>query len=85
MKMTDYQEGSLKVDPDTKSVAIRTNQPDEAPSPFRQPASWLIGTTNQGAILAGSAAVADWVDVPAEVIDRIDEVVAYLAANPVGT
>lgn len=80
--MTDYPEASLKVDPDTKSVAIRTNQPDEAPSPFRQPTSWLIGTTNQGALLAGTDALSDWIDIPAEVIERIDEVVAYLAANP---
>lgn len=80
MAMTDYQEGSLKVDPVSGAVAIRTNQPEEPPA-FQQPMAWLIGTTERGAILAGSAAVADWVDIPAEVVARIDEVLAFLAGQ----
>lgn len=61
--MSDFPEGSLKYDPETGAVAVRTNQPLEPPSAFIPSAAWCVATTNSGAHLVGAAAVADWLDI----------------------
>ena len=50
--------GSIKRDPTTGAVAIRTHF-DES-NPQLAPMAWLIATTNIGPRTVGSDAVADW-------------------------
>ena len=61
--MSDYPQGSIKVDPVSGSVAIRTNQPLESMNPILPSQAWLIATQTAGAHFATAAVVADWVDV----------------------
>lgn len=53
---------SLKYDPVTGAVAIRTDQPAESPSPFQPSIAWLIATPNSGAHQAGADVVGGWLD-----------------------
>lgn len=59
----EYAEGSIKRNPDTKAVAVRTSFPDD--ENFGSQA-WLVATVNLGARHASTADVssAAWVDVP---------------------
>lgn len=65
-----YPQSSLKVDPATGSVAIRTQFPDDGS--FSDMA-WLIATSSKGARTASSEALADWVDIPAELLTALIE------------
>lgn len=58
--------GDIKYDPETGSVAIRTNQPEGPSDLLGRPMAWLIATTTRGARFVGSDVVAEWItlDVP---------------------
>lgn len=70
--MSDYIEGHIKRDPNTGSVAIRTNQPEtNPPGSFAMIQAWLVSTTYSGAHYVGTEVVGEWDDlytpVPPEV------------------
>ena len=56
-----YNEGHVKRDADTKSVALRTIFPEDEPALAGQ--AWLVATPNRGAYFARTSDVASWVDV----------------------
>jgi hypothetical protein len=56
------EQGSIRYDPATGSVAIRTNQPEQ-PGMFGPSLTWLVATQTTGAHFVGSEVVADWVDL----------------------
>lgn len=60
-----YPPKSYKWDPVTGAIAIRTQLPEEGD--FASMA-WLVGTHNLGAKNKSSAEVADWIDIPAELL-----------------
>jgi hypothetical protein len=59
--LTEYNAGSLKWDPASKSVAIRTAFPEIGELANH---AWLVATTGSGAISKTSADVESWTDVP---------------------
>lgn len=59
--MSDYPAGSLKWEPVSGSVAIRTVFPEVGALADH---AWLVATTGSGAISKTSADVASWIDVP---------------------
>lgn len=65
LAMSDYQQGSLKYDPETGAVAVRTNQPEDSGNPLIPSQAWLVATPTAGALFVGSSAVAGWTDLEA--------------------
>lgn len=61
--MSDYPQGSIKYDPESGSVAIRTNQPLESGNPIIPSQAWLIATQTSGAHFGSAAVVETWADV----------------------
>ena len=62
--MADYLEGHVKRDPVSGTVAIRTNQPVEAPAgPFAKAMGWLACSTYAGATYIGQEVVEGWDDL----------------------
>lgn len=59
--MAEYPAGSLKHDPATGSVAIRTSFPEVGDLANH---AWLVATTGSGAISKTSADVEGWADIP---------------------
>jgi hypothetical protein len=57
------EQGDIRYDPATGSVAIRTNQPDEMPNPFNPSLAWLVATQTSGAHFVNSEVVADWIEL----------------------
>lgn len=57
------EQGAIKYDPETGSVAIRTCHPDGPSRMLGRPMAWLVATTNKGARFVDSETVAEWVDV----------------------
>jgi hypothetical protein len=57
----DYPAGSLKHDPATGSVAIRTVFPESGAFVNH---AWLVGTIDAGAVIKTSADVESWTDIP---------------------
>lgn len=64
-----YATGSYKIHPETREIAVRTQLPEDGS--FSNMA-WLR-VTSRGAHNASSAEVADWVDVPAELLTALIE------------
>ena len=62
-----YPPKSLKRDPVSGAVAIRTQFPSEGPLAG---SAWLIATSNVGARNATEAEVADWADIVFDVPDE---------------
>lgn len=56
-------QGTVRFDPVTGSVAIRTNQPETTDSPFGTPMAWLVATQTMGARFVGPDVVADWIEL----------------------
>lgn len=71
--MPSYETGSVKYNPETKAVAVKTIFPDIPDFADRQ---WGVMTVNNGGHYASNENVAEWVDMVA---------VAPLAANSTGT
>lgn len=69
--MTNYPAGSLKWEPTSKSVAIRTSFPEVGDLANH---AWLVATTGSGAISKTSADVESWTDLalPAQPLPVID-------------
>lgn len=62
--MPDYVEGHVKRDPASGSVAIRTNQPvDAPPGAFTKAMGWLAVSTYAGANYVGQEVVEAWDDL----------------------
>lgn len=62
--MTVYQQGHIKRDPATGTVAIRTNQPEtNPPGSFAIVQAWLGATTYSGAHYMGTEVVDGWEDL----------------------
>lgn len=61
--MSDYAINSLKRDPDTGDIAIRTMFPEDQGQHLADMA-WLVASSSRGARNASSAAVASWTDIP---------------------
>ena len=59
---------SLKWDPASGAIAIRSQLPDEANFAGM---AWMVATSNMGARNASSAEVADWIDVPTELLTAL--------------
>lgn len=59
------EQGDIKYDPSSGSVAIRTNQPEESPDAITPSLAWLVATTTSGPRFVSPAVVADWLDVEA--------------------
>lgn len=59
--MAEYPAGSLKRNPVTKAVAIRTDFPEVGALADH---AWLVATTGSGAISKTSADVESWTDLP---------------------
>lgn len=59
--MGEYAAGSLKWEPTSKSVAIRTSFPEVGDLANH---AWLVATTGSGAISKTSADVESWTDLP---------------------
>lgn len=59
--MAEYSAGSLKWDPTSKSVAIRTSFPEVGDLANH---AWLVATTGSGAISKTSSDVESWTDLP---------------------
>lgn len=54
------EQGEIRYDPDSGSVAIRTNQPDTDPGPIGKSLAWLVATPTMGAKYVPSAVVDSW-------------------------
>lgn len=59
--MAEYAAGSLKWEPTSKSVAIRTSFPEVGDLANH---AWLVATTGSGAFSKTSSDVESWTDVP---------------------
>lgn len=62
--MSDYQEGHVKINPETSEVALRTIFPEDQ-GPQLAAMAWLVSTTNSGARSAKTEEVEgeDWEDL----------------------
>lgn len=54
------EQGEIRFDSGSGSVAIRTNQPDVDDDPFNPSLAWLVATQTQGARYVSSAVVESW-------------------------
>lgn len=59
--MSEYPAGSLKWNPATKAVAIRTDFPEVGALADH---AWLVASTGSGAISKTSSDVEGWTDLP---------------------
>lgn len=59
--MTEYNAGSLKWEPTSGSIAIRTSFPEVGDLANH---AWLVATTGSGAISKTSSDVESWTDIP---------------------
>lgn len=56
-------QGDIRYDPVTGSVAIRTNQPEQSANQFSPSLAWLVATTTTGAHYVGSEVVDGWIEL----------------------
>lgn len=61
--MSDYEQGAVKYDPASGSVAVRTNQPEQSGNPILPSQAWLVATPTSGAHFVATTVVEDWPDL----------------------